>query len=866
MLFYLSDLALKDYAKYRESAEKCLKNLSHSFSSFNDLKYHQLTNIKRLKYYQPTVWRYRHDKFRLVFTVTSQPEEIVLIHRFLPRDIVYQKLPQYLTAKISETERIDIDHNHEYQLHNRYFSLPLKQLNKAEEISEYITKGNYLFSPCLTEEQLEFVSHINSYNFKIYQIQGAAGTGKTTLAFQIATQTIIQHESYPLVIVPTESLQNFGIKTMANKAKELNREIKICTNLLDTENSEIGIVTVENFFKFASGDKQDCLTKFEGNQIINKYIDRRQKNQFLSGIDLYNLHLGLRHNDGYIQTSQGHISQSYQKALEELNNYYDQESLTLAFNFNGRDAISQSKRAFSNRKNVLKNLNKISKNKPITFIIDEVQDLYWQQMKLLLYLAINQKKTKPFVLLGDVNQEITISGFSWANFDQSYLNEFVKNDGLTDHETRLILNQNRESHGQDQPLKNFRNTIKIANAARFILINAFRHQLSKNGKHILDPGDPEEICFEKGIAPLLIKINQEWLTDFIDKLIRENSQTDNSKFVFIVNQESEQYQEIKRKIDNYKKQILSLTILQAKGQEFDAVIYVSLFAFQKEQPTIHEIYKWYTALTRARHFSVILLLENEYNWLRRQVNEDEIKAHFNLIENPDLDILIKQVSEQGINIVTTQQILQKIALNYGENWSNWVKGKQMEINLAKECQDENISFWELINYLENNAQEIVNLDYENISDNRLKSLSENIPILDNLACIVMIFKIAKDNENLRKLSNNLFNRLRKYFRKNPEELAIALKQVETPIAKIILLRYVNKSWEAASLACKNGHEFLIEEIIKDLEKRKLIYESFRIKHQYLNIKPDIDLPFPEVLAKKGDLVELLINEFVNQLN
>lgn len=864
MLFYLSDLALKDYAQYSESAEKCLENLSNIFTSFNDLKYHQLTNIKRLKYYQPTVWRYRHDKFRLVFTMTSKPEEIVLIHRFLPRDIVYNKLPRYLTDKISEIENLDIENNQEYQLHNRYFSLPLKQLKKPEEITEYITKGNYLFSPCLTEEQLEFVTNINSYNFKIYQIQGAAGTGKTTLAFQIANQTLTQRESYPLIIVPTESLQTFGIKTMENKAKELNREIKICTNLLDTENSEIAIVTVENFFKFASGDKRDCLTKFEANQIINKYINR-QHSQYLHGIDLYNLHLGLRHNDGYIQTSQGHISQSYQKALEELDNYYDQESLTLAFNFNGRDAISQSKRAFSNKKNVLKNLNKISKNKPITFIIDEVQDLYWQQMKLLLYLGINQENPQPFVMLGDVNQEITISGFSWANFDQSYLNEFVKNDRFSDHETRLILNQHRENHGQDQPLKNFRNTIKIANAARFILIDAFRHQLSKNSKHILDPGNPEEHCFEQGIEPLLIKVNQEWLTNFIDKLIRENTQTNNSKFVFIVNQESEQYNEIKQKIDTYKKQILSLTIVQAKGQEFDAVIYVSLFAFQKAQPTIHEIYKWYTALTRARHFSVILLLENEYNWLTEQITNEEIKAHFNLVENPNLEELIKQVSEQGINIVTTQQILQKIALNYGENWSNWLQGQKTEVNLAQECQDENISFWELINYLENNTQEIVNLDYENINDNQLKNLSENIPILDSLAWIIMILKIAKDNQILRELSQKLFNKLGKYLKKHPQELEKALKQVETPIAKTLLLRYVNKSWEAANLAYKNGHEFLIEEIIKDLEKQKLIYESARMKYQYLNIKPDTDLPFSEILEKTGDLVNLLMDNFLDQL-
>ncbi len=869
MLFYLSDLALKDYAQYTKFAEQCLDKLSKIFNSFHELKHHEIKQIKRLKYYQPTVWRYRHGDFRLVFTATSKPQEIVLIHRFLPRDIVYQKLPRYLTDKISEEdlENLEIKNNQEYQLHNRYFSIPLTQLNNSEEITEYITKGNYLFSPCLTEEQLKFVSNINSYNFKIYQIQGAAGTGKTTLAFQIATQTLKQHESYPLIIVPTESLQNFGIKTMENKAKELNKEIAICTNLLDTENSELAIVTVENFFKFASGDKQDCLTKFEANQIINQYINR-QNSSHLHGIDLYNLHLGLRQNDGYIQTAKGKISESYENSINDLNKYYDQQKLALAFNFENRDIISQAKRAFDHKENVLKKLKKISQDKPISFIIDEVQDLYWQQMRLLLYLGKNQESPQPFVMLGDVNQEITISGFSWANFDQSYLNEFIKNDHNNQNDkekNNRLLDQDRERHGQNQPLKNFRNTIQIAKAARFILIEAFRDKLPKNSKHNLDPGNPEEICFEEGIAPLLIKVNQEWLTTFIDKLIRENTQTNNSKFVFIVNQESDHYQQIKEKIDTYKKEILSLTIVQAKGQEFDAVIYVSLFAFQKAQPTNHEIHKWYTALTRARHFSVILLLENEYNWLTEQITEEQITAHFNLLENPNLEDLIQQVSEQGINIVTTQQILQKIALNYGENWSNWLQGQEIKIHLSQECEEENISFWELINYLENNAQEIVNLDYENIRDNQLNNLSENLPLLDSFACIIMIFKIAKDNQILKELSQKLFNKLGKHFKKYPEELEKALKQVETPIAKILLLRYAGKSWNAANLAHQNGHEFLIQELVTDLEKRKLVYEAARMKYQYLNIEPDIDLPFPKVLKQKGDLVELLIDDFLKQL-
>jgi mRNA-degrading endonuclease RelE of RelBE toxin-antitoxin system len=866
MLFYLSDLALKDYAQYTVIAQECLSKFSNLFTSLEDLIHHKITNIKRLKYYQPTVWRYRHDNFRLVFTVTSQSQEIVLVHRFLPRDIVYKKLPQYLTDKIStqDTQTLDIQPNHEYQLHNRYFSLPLKQLNQPEQITEYITKGNYLFSPCLTEEQLQFVGNINTYKFKIYQIQGAAGTGKTTLAFQIAIETLKQHQSYPLIIVPTESLQRFGIKIIENKAEELKREINICTNLIDREISDLAIVTVENFFKFASGDKHDCLTKFEANQIINKYINR-QNSKHLHGIDLYNLHLGLRQNESYIQTTHGHIFQSYQMALDELNNYYDKKNLALAFDFNHRDTISQAKRAFNNKNKILDKIKNISQNQPIVFIIDEVQDLYWQQIKLLLFLAKNQENPQPFVMLGDVNQEITISGFSWANFDQSYLNEFIKNEEIDDTQTRNILNQHRENHGQDQPLKNFRNTIKIASAARFILIDAFRNHLNNNGRHILDPGKPEEHCFEKGIAPLLVKANQVWLTNFIEKLIKETPPTENSKFVFIVNQDSEHYSKIKLKIDQYKKQILSLTIVQAKGQEFDAVVYVSLFAFQKAQPSIHEIYKWYTALTRSRYFSVILLLENEYNWLTTQIDKAKIKLHFNILENPNLDDLIKQVSEQGVNIVTTQQILQKVALNYGESWSFWLQGQIISYNLREECQEENISFWELINYLENNAQEIVNLNYENISDNQLKKLSDNMEIFDCFACLIMIFKIAKDNEILQILSGKLFHKLKKYFKQNLQELENALQEVETPIAKILLLRYSHRSYEAANFAYKNGYDFLIEDILKDLETQKLLYEAARIKYQYLNIKPNHDFPYPQLLEKKGDLVNLIIDEFLAQL-
>ncbi len=871
MLFYLSDLALRDYAKYSQQAEQSINKLYHSLTSFRDLCRHQISNnIKRLKHYQPTVWRYRYDDFRLVFTVTSEPEEIVLIHRFLPRAIVYSQLPKYLANQPAQQLYIEedinnIQQNREYQFHNRYFNLPLKNLQKSKDITKYITTGNYLFSPCLTEEQLEFVANINHYQFKIYQIQGSAGTGKTTLAFQIASEALKSSNCYPLIVVPTDSLQYFGVKSIEAKAKELKKKINICTNLSSPESSDLAIVTVENFFKFISGDKQDCLSKFEANRIINKYINR-EYTKYLHGIDLYNLHLGLRQTDGYIQTHKGKISQSYQQALLELNNYYDRENLNKAFDFAGRDLISQAKRAFHNKEKALNNLQNIVSHKDIMFVIDEVQDLYWQQMQSLLWLGQNFKQ--PFIMLGDVNQEITISGFHWSNFDQNYLQEFVinKHTSLTEKEQGQLLRQHREKFGDKTPLKNFRNTIKIASAARFILIDAFKQFLPENGKHTLDPGEPEEICFEEGVSPLLIKVNEAWLENFLDKLIRENQQDNSSKFVFIINQESEQYGLIKEKIKLYKKQILSLTITQAKGQEFDAVIYISLFAFQKSQPTIHEIYKWYTALTRARHFSVILLLENEYQWLTEQVDSQQISQYFNYLENPNLEILVQAISQQGINIVTTQQILQKIATIYGESWSNWLQGEPLNINLITECQEEDISFWQLINYLENNAQELVNIDYEKITDFQLKNLSTDIFLPDSFACLIMILKIAKDNQILIQLSEKLFINLQLYLQKKPQQLETALKQVETPIAKCLLLRCARKSWQAADLAYKNGYTFLITEIVEDLEKSNLVYESVRMKYQYLDIEPNNKLPFMEVIKKSGDLVNLILEASLEKIS
>ena len=606
---YFGDHGLKDFVKDHHNVGQHITALLNTVQEIEGLYLHQYPNIKRLRGVKPTVWRYRSGDFRVIFTIGCKiKEHFLIIHRVGKRSDIYHRLPKYFPAEFSshslnieefEDNLIDdkndsnIEEDSQFQDFERYYRLPQRILkNASDKLVEYITSGNYLVSPCLTSEQNTLTANLIKTDFNIYRIQGSAGTGKTTIAFHLAS-IAVQQGIFPLIIVPNQELKEFGKQSLESINTPTIRD-----NFEGEASTDIALFIRDELLQKLAGDTEPVLTMSKGCQIIKEkiYYFKNQLNSKYKNINIYAIvQAVLITKDNYQANARDALRENYKELIQVLEEHWPKDNNI----FDGKDSISQAKRALENIDNYIPWLETIAGNKSIMLIIDEVQDLYWLQLKALLELGKKCSSISSVILLGDENQRVTFSGFSWNSLASTF------------SEPQL--------GSVEKMQKNFRNTKQIAAAARYILLDAFKIETSHKYRHLPDPGDPSH-CYEEGKKPSLIKIDKAWLEEMFNHLEEKQEKDEYSRLVFIYRDllENSDWKWLIEKMKELSKKILNYSISQAKGQEFQAAVILLPFETRQKELAIDDLFDWYTAMTRSRYYQTILVSAEELNLVERQ--------------------------------------------------------------------------------------------------------------------------------------------------------------------------------------------------------------------------------------------------------
>lgn len=891
---YLSDKCFKGILNKSNIYSFHVKQLAQIINSLDALYSHQYPNIKRLTGQKPTVWRYRIGDDRIIFTTISSPQSSIIIHKIGHRSTVYKQLPHYFPSEFNtHLENLIIhennDHNIQYDINDigddtqfqdcdRYYKLSYSLINNdvnSDAITKFIIKGEYRFNPCLNSAQINQINDINPHNSLVYQIQGTAGTGKTTLAFFLADK-VANENIFPIIITPNKQLKKFGDQCL----KSLNPDVKILENEfeenLDNHSYNMALFNRNELIQKLAGDNKATLTASQGCKIIRDLLKKRTNRiDDFNHINIYGILQSfiIDKSYNYCSNDKDALTTSYQDVIDFLRQVWKKEYHSI---FDAKDAISQGKKALNNLPNSVDWFKKLAKNKSILFIIDEIQDFYWFQLKIFLDLAFNHQLSITIILLGDENQRVTISGFSWANFRTIFVADNYDKKALVDG---INLTQN------------FRNTKQIASVAKYFLEEDFIKHITinqkKKSRKLPDIGDPNE-CYDDGLKPRLIIIDNKWLQNFLDCIKNDKKskqEEDNiiSQIIFV----KRDLFSFSNKITEEKfteledKEILtSYTISEAKGQEFEAIVILFLFQNSIKQLGFDDLFEYYTAITRARYYLSILVTENELHWLKNTItNIDKLESLFDIQESLNPEDFAQELKIHGQSLITIQQRQQKFINNIvNHDLSQWLERGILPTNLTKKWESLKLTWWQLL-------EEIVD-KLDELTEN--KDLSLNVINLDKIIispmtdikeiiifCYGVKYLYYQGGLNIQQII--LIQRKIVKFLQNNEsiskQLFLELDKIKFTDLKALILVANNLSWKAVSLlqedSTKNKlyhKELEIKEIALQLEEKGLSYEAMRIRQKFLDKSPVKNIPFAEVLNQEGELVTLLCQHFINQLS
>ena len=874
MLTLLSDRALKDFAENSKAASDCLRKLAAKVGSLESLL-SQNKEITKLKYFTPSAWRYRHsyksDWYRVVFTTAES--RYLIVHRILPKPkIDYRRdLPQHLYEGYQGHEALfDLDSetnlersldskfipDQEYSHRSRYYHLPQTLVDAAspEELADYILTGSYWFRPKLTGEQEKLSYDLAAQSSRFIQIQGAAGTGKSTLAFHLADNAVSQG-FYPVILVPNAALQKFGTAVVDG----LDKDYQISLGLKTDQPSHLSILTSENFFQNLSATHQKLLSHPEGNRRILRALKECKISlpESLKNVNFYAVQQSLLESDNQYKTKKDGLIAGQEKVVKLLSNLqnchifrgeYDGCFSTL---YEYRDSVYQARQILKNFQSPNQDFSELIKlEKPVALIVDEVQDYYWLQLSIIYSFFKKQDGNSLLILLGDENQRVTISGFTWPALTNSF--------------------QDKYQFSLPKPFeltRNFRNTKAIARVAEFFLLDGFqKSNISSGGRHPVRPPD-SEACFETGSPPRLIEFDDQWFAQFTQQLklqVEGNSETKNC-LVFITHEASRHYHEFKTEFGADSNQVIILNVREVKGQEFDAVVLVSPFLLKKDKLSLDDLFDWYTSITRARRYETILVSSEEMQWLKKNLKQpDQLETLLSVSSKPNCQSFVDELLREGTSFLSKAERQKLFIRQKMDSIWNWLKTSQNPPHIVDGCQQYNLDWWNLCEEVEYHASQ-QSVAFEQQCRIQVDDLLTEISLQDLVILYFAVRQLLPTAGDSESVAAQIVQKLEDWFHTNPQEAVLALRQIENYELKALILRATGQSWQAAELLTENGATDSIEEVARDLERRGLSYDAARLRVHYLNRKWPRSYLKIKVSDQTEPLVTALCNHFVEVL-
>lgn len=861
----LSDQAIHDFMQNPQEVTQCFQGLIKSLETVPNFSHlHGHLGIKRLKHVRPTAWRHRCGDRRTVFTIAQSDSEVaVVIHRCGYRKTIYRNLPHYIQVCLDPylTDLQEIDDQFEtnleeetpdeevlddkYNFHERHYFLPqelLKDGIEYDSLLDFVAAGKFLQTPCLTQEQEAAAHQYLNEPPQLYSIQGAAGTGKTTVGLYLAAKAVEQG-IYPIVILPNSNLVRFAKKSLLS----LNQRLSIRSSAFENTKTDLTVIDWRNLRSLLACQNGQPLSIVETHQAIDQVIKPRAGHQYkkIQDMNFCHLYYGFVCNGSYGQSSKDAISSTYNETIQVLEQWKEQIREHLA----DRDLLSQIQRIEGNLvegQNIFKD---ISCNKPLFFIVDEVQDYYWFELSAILKFSLSQNNQAPVLLLGDENQRVTASGFTWSALSRKLDQEF-----------------SCEANKIDPLRRNFRNTASIAKVAKYILEEAFDLKTVTHKARKFPPTSDPEDCYGEGSIPKLVIIDDDWLLRLIQSLDSQNSEDDEqSRYVFIIRQEDTDNALIQKYVESVDDRIIAYTIKEAKGQEFDAAVILYPFRLKRKQLSVDDLYDWYTSLTRARRYMALLVSQDELSWLVKNLKDKTSIEHVLDIEK---DMSPFQFAEEMRNeaktFITLEQVRKRISYRICRNVIAWLNGAGSPQSFETYCNKGQLNYWELADLVFETAQDFV-LNEENQS--KLESIEFRHPkgysLYDELVLYAGAFPLLTARKvDFSSWEDTIVNNLEATHWNQVDFREQALEAAQNPLLQVLLLRACGYSWDAAEVSRETDYmKHFIYGISRDLERRSLVFESQRLKAIFLGEEMKDQVHFPGLLDTHGQLVSALCCEF-----
>lgn len=827
---------------------------------------------------------YRHDMYRIIFTTTKQiykndTYEAFIILRIGHRKDVYDLYRLYLNPNLGKKNLEAINKLKTLSIHS---NINDSDFEKFESDIEDTNQDKYHLKKLYQDKGADNTFLENS-QLRVLQLKGCAGTGKTYTALELAVQAA-KSGAYPIVVFPNKNLQEWCVKRIQeeNKTDPNGHLIHLIQDLSELnlkeesrsfQVSSMAILVKDQLLQYLANDPEVALSLSHGDQLMRSVFSELNVKipDYLNNINLYSLYLGFNFDPYEISDRDPFLSEFINNGANEFINDTNYQS-QIQKKLGGKDACSQARRASENLwhwVNIFSALT--SGNKQPVLIIDEIQDFYWSQLKTILdfyqcrfndnkksgtdinfreiqdTLTLNWEPIQPdagrlVILAGDNNQRVTFSGFSWAGLANSIQAHFP----------------NSQLKSIEKPFsKNRRNSIPISFSANYLLSaqaiknKAFQLNSSKSSWIAVPPLPSLDEKILDASQPRLVVIQSEWLNEF--KTFLEIEKRDD-QFIFIIEDESLR--------DELENSVHVLNTAEAKGQEFNSLIILYPFSncvFRDQQPTIQDLFRWYTALTRARKNLNLLVSPEELEWLKKKViREADIEKVFDI----EYDITVKDFISVARGVENTIELSSKI-LNLTGNALKAISDDQQ----SKDSNHQRINaFSKLINLSRNYSVveilvELEKIDIENVIENRklfnldiLKIPFEEFNHLELLFIYIFIFPLLIEmngDRRIMQIDNLVVTKMKDYFTDNSSLIDSILKADEIPISQIIVLRATHNLWNAAKVVNQlkdtSQRRFLNEQISEELKEQGLVWDSARFRYHYLSEEPIKHLPYLEVL-------------------
>ncbi|MEN9245765.1 MAG: AAA family ATPase [Thermostichales cyanobacterium SRBZ-1_bins_19] len=789
---------------------------------------------------QLPLWRYRHGNERVILWAgLLQHQETAILWLAGHRREVYEQLGRKLGTIYSfpadeeafeqweealDPPPQDLDYQALVQT-SPWFRLP-ERLGSPEALASYLREGIFRFQPLLTEVQAALARNVDNIRWRpfaplIVPVQGGAGTGKTSLAVEMAGAFLrVAQEVYPILVLPTA--------TLARKAQAAllahHPHSRLAQTWPDHTHTQALVTTRDDLIQALAAAGDPPMPLGECNRRLRQYLTPRLGSWDLSG-NLYGILRGYSDDPeiAYPSSYRDVLTAHYQHLKDRIQRVWGpaQEGI-----FENRDPYAQAQGAWA----AVQGLQPAPGTRRYVLILDEVQDYYWFQLRVLVALAQRLNVQPLLVLLGDENQRVTISGFTWAALAR-----------VMQEQVGILLPQ------RVQLWENFRNSQEIARVARHVLLQGFGHLLPlRKSRRWSDPGVPSCTHGPKPRLQVIAKDEEFWQQ--LPALMTRDPELDwgGESYIFVVSPDSDWKAKL-HYLDPGEEVLIPYTVVEAKGQEFDAIIWVHPFAGCGHKLEPIQLFEWYTTITRARNYQVWLLSERERDWLQQQA-QHWTEPLEELFQDQSLPLaeLIQELRQAASTQLTLDQRRERLIQQCCQDLYAWLSNGTPP-TLPSTLPRLDWDFWQLLAAFAATEPDLDVLEKYSFS-------SVSLPVGDPLVT-VMVYWVSRawGEQTGLELPAGWEDQGRQalgdYLQQHPEQQPLALAAGD-PGWQSFVYWALGQSWQAALHVHRHWggshnrkNQAIIRAISHHWEQQGLVLEAQRLRVSLGLEAPPAELPF-----------------------